>query len=131
MEIKYLNDSDLKVDEFLDLAQRVWPREYDRKGTEEALRRTINITARVGDRLVGSVRILTDGYFFGTIPEIMVDPEFQRQGIGKRLMKMACQSSPTGLFFGAQNGNEDFFEKIGFERSLTSFVWRKPRTINT
>lgn len=127
MEVTYREEPDLSVDEFLDLAQRVWSRQFSREGTEQALRRTINITARLGDHLVGSVRVLSDGYFFGTIPEVMVDPEYQRQGIGRRLMEMARELSPTSLYFGAQHGNEGFFERLGFERSLPSYGWRKPR----
>ena len=54
---------------------------------------------------------LTDGYFFATVPELMVDPEYQRRGIG-RLMRRALDAAPGGrLFFGAQAGNEEFFER--------------------
>jgi len=42
-------------------------------------------------------------------------------------MAMAWTRSPTGLFFGAQEGNEPFFEKVGFERSMQSFAKQKPR----
>ena len=77
--------------------------------------------------LMGEGNPLTDGYFFGTVPELMVDPDHQRQGIGRRLMELAWENSPTSLFFGAQPGNEAFFEKLGYERSLASFARRKPR----
>jgi ribosomal protein S18 acetylase RimI-like enzyme len=83
------DDQQLASDEFLDLVQRVWPGEYDPKRVQEALRRTINITAVHDGKLVGCVRILTDGYFFGTVPEILVDPAFQGRGIGRRLMELA------------------------------------------
>jgi len=126
MEIHYAEDTALDPDEFLDLARRVWPRDYDREHVREALRRTINIVARSDGRIVGCARILSDGYFFGTIPEILVDPAVQRQGIGRALMEMVRQRSPTSLFFGAQPGNEAFFEKLGCERGMTSFVLRKP-----
>lgn len=54
---------------------------------------------------------LTDGYFFATVPELMVDPEYQRRGIGP-LMRRALDAAPGGrLFFGAQAGNEEFFER--------------------
>jgi len=33
----------------------------------------------------------------------------------------------AGLFFGAQEGNETFFEKLGYERGMSSFARRKPR----
>lgn len=42
--------------------------------------RTICLTARDNGTLVGCLRILTDGYFFGTITELLVLPEYQRPG---------------------------------------------------
>jgi ribosomal protein S18 acetylase RimI-like enzyme len=125
--IIYGEEPELRVEEFLDLARSVWPRDYWVDGAQRALRSTINLTARVDGELVGSVRILTDGYFFGTIPEVVVHPAYQGRGIGRRLMELAWERSPTGLFFGAQEGNEGFFEKLGYERSMASFAKRKPR----
>jgi predicted N-acetyltransferase YhbS len=44
-------------------------------------------------------------------------PEYRRQGIGRELMHRALALAPGGrLFFGAQFGNEGFFERIGFVR---------------
>jgi len=71
--------------------------------------------------LVGTLRILTDG-IFGTIPEMMVHPGFQKHGIGKGLLELAKQVSPTGLYFGAQPNVEGFYEKCGCKRGLQSFV---------
>src|SRR4030095_1246 len=72
---------------FSALARRIWEREYDATRTAAALKSTINIGAWSGERLVGSVRVLTDGYFFNTVPEVMVDPEFRKHGIGRELMR--------------------------------------------
>lgn len=127
-EIKYIvDDDDLMVADFLGLAQKVWPGSYNEVRTHEALAKTINVTAWDNDVLVGCVRILSDGYFFGTIPEILVNPDYQRKGIGKRLMELAWEVSPTSLFFGAQPGNEEFFEKLDYTKSMQSYSKRKPR----
>ena len=116
-----------EVDEFLALAQRVWPRDYSVADASAALERTINLGAWDGTRLVGSIRILTDGYFFATIPEILVDPDYQRRGIGRHLMELALERAPRGkLMFGAQPQSVAFFDRIGCERKLTSFVATRP-----
>lgn len=47
------------------------------------------MTARDGERLIGCLRILTDGCFFGTITELLVLPAYQKQGIGSRLLGLA------------------------------------------
>jgi GNAT superfamily N-acetyltransferase len=124
-DVTYQND--FPVDAFLALAQRVWPREYSAADAAEALERTINIGAWDGTRLVGSVRVLTDGYFFATIPEILVDPDYQRRGIGRRLMELALDRVPRGkVAFGAQPQSVAFFERIGCRRALTGFVAERP-----
>ena len=52
-----------------------------------------------------------DGYFFGTITELLVMPEYQKHGIGSRLLQLAKEASPTMRYFGAQPGVESFYEK--------------------
>ena len=124
-DVQYVDG--FEVDDFLSLAQRVWPREYVREDAAVALTRTINVGAWDGNRLVGSIRVLTDGYFFATIPEILVDPAYQRRGIGRRLMELALERTPRGkVAFGAQPQSVAFFEQIGCRRGLTGFVAERP-----
>jgi len=128
LQVKYVNrDTGLDASIFLNLVNRIWPGKYDIEKTRASLNNTINITAWQNNRLVGSVRVLSDGYFFSTITEILVDPEFQKQGIGAKLMEMASDVSPSSLSFGSQPGNEAFFEKLGFEKGLISYQKKKDR----
>jgi ribosomal protein S18 acetylase RimI-like enzyme len=121
--IRYENG--VEAAEFLALAQRVWPRAYDAVRAGDALSRTINIAAWDGSRLTGTVRVLTDGYFFATIPEILVDPAYRRRGIGRELMRRALEQTPGGvLFIGAQPESVGFFERIGCTIGPTGYVMR-------
>jgi GNAT superfamily N-acetyltransferase len=122
-----VDDKELDAENFLSLAQKVWPGDYNENYTQMALSKTINITAWDGKMLIGCVRVLTDGYYFGTVPDILVIPEYQKMGIGRTLMELAWEVSPTSLFFGAQLGNELFFEKLGYSKSMQSYVKKKPR----
>ena len=70
----YIIDDKLSAPAFLALANNVWPGDYDEARTQEALNRTLHITAYDGGLLVGCRRILTDGYYFGTITERLVLP---------------------------------------------------------
>ena len=121
----FADDNILNANEFIRFANQVWPGDYDEEKTEAALKRTINITARDGETLVGCLRILTDGCFFGTITELMVLPDYRKQGIGSRLLQMAREHTPTMLYFGAQPGLEPFYEKNGCERSFQSYLIKK------
>ena len=105
----------------LAFVNQVWPGEYDPQKTQDALEKTLNITAYEGETLVGCLRILTDGCFFGTITELLVLSGYQGRGIGSCLLQLAREHTPTLLYFGAQPGLERFYEKNGCHRSLQSY----------
>lgn len=116
-----VGDGALTAEALLKLVNRVWPGEYDLERTEAALARTLNITARDGGELVGCLRILSDGCYFGTITELLVLPAYRRRGIGSQLLRLARENAPTLLYFGAQPGLEPFYERNGCRRSLQSY----------
>ena len=121
MEYK-VDDRQISAADFIAFVNKVWPGKYDEDRTAAALSSTMNITAYDGDTLVGCLRILSDGYFFGTITELLVLPEYQRQGIGSRLMQLARENTPTMLYFGAQPDVEQFYEKNGCMKGMQSYV---------
>ena len=121
MEYK-INDQNLQAEIFLAFVCQIWPGNYDMEKTQMALSKTMNITAYDGNDLVGCLRILSDGYFFGTITELLVLPQYQKKGIGSKLLSLAKENTPTMLYFGAQPGVECFYEKNGCQKSLQSYV---------
>ena len=124
MEYK-VNDKELNASIFISFANQIWPGDYDVFKTEKALSKTINITAYDNKKLVGCLRILSDGYFFGTITELLVLPEYQKQGIGSKLLELAKENTPTMLYFGAQPEAEGFYEKNGCEKGLQSYIIKR------
>ena len=116
-----VDDTGLAAAEFIAFANQVWKGDYDPDRTQSALERTLNITAYDGGTLVGALRILSDGYFFGTITELLVLPGYQKRGIGSRLLALAKEHTPTMLYFGAQPGVEACYEKNGCRRSLAAY----------
>ena len=126
MEYK-IDDKALQAAEFIEFANKVWPGEYDPVKTQEALSRTLNITAYDGERLVGCLRILSDGYFFGTITEMLVLPDHQGRGIGSRLLALAKEHTPSMLYFGSQPDKESFYEKNGCQKGFQAYVIEKKR----
>lgn len=122
-----VDDRELDAASFLTFVNQVWPGKYDAEKTQAALSKTLNITAYDGKILAGCLRILSDGYYFGTITELLVLPAYQKQGIGSRLLQLAAEHTPTALYFGAQPGAEGFYEKNGCGRGLPSYTIRKKR----
>ena len=121
------DDRNLQASAFISFVNKIWPGNYDIEKTQIALSRTINITAYDDKLLVGCLRILSDGYYFGTITELLVLPEYQKQGIGSELLQLAKDNTPTILYFGAQPGIEIFYEKNGCQRGLQSFTIERKR----
>jgi GNAT superfamily N-acetyltransferase len=125
-------DGSVPVEGFLGLARRIWPGTYDASLTARALEKTINIGAWDEDRLVGAVRVLTDGYLFATVPEVLVHPDYRRRGIGRELMRRAVEAAPRGtLFFGARPSSEGFFRRLGAEPGPAGFVMRRTAAMST
>ena len=120
-----VDDRKLTASVFLDFVNQVWQGDYDMERTRQALSRTLNITVYDDGKLIGCLRILTDGYFFGTITELLVLPKYQKKGIGSRLLELARENPPSMLFFGAQPGVEGFYEKNGCQKSLQSYIIEK------
>ncbi len=127
-DISYrVDDREINTYAFVMFVNKIWPGNYDVNMTEIALSKTLNITAYHNDVLVGCVRILSDGYYFGTITELLVLPEYQKHGIGSKLLKLARDNTPTMLYFGAQAGVEEFYEKNGCKKGLQPYEIAKER----
>ncbi len=120
-----VDDKTLNSADFILFVNQIWQGDYDRERAQCALSKTCNITAYDNDVLVGCLRILSDGYFFGTITELLVLPEYQKRGVGSKLLQLAKENTPTMLFFGSQPEVEEFYEKNGCQKSLQSYVIEK------
>ena len=123
-----VDDRQLDAAGFIAFVNKVWPGNYDADRTQNALSRTINITAYDNKKLVGCLRILSDGYYFGTITELLVLPDYQHRGIGSKLLQLAKENTPTTLYFGAQPDAEKFYEKNGCPKGFQSFTISRKRT---
>ena len=125
MVVYNVDDKELNASLFIQFVNQIWQGDYDIGKTQIALSKTINITVYDGNALVGCLRILSDGYYFGTITELLVLPEYQKQGIGSKLLQLAKDHTPTILYFGAQPGIGPFYEKNGCRKSLQSYIIEK------
>lgn len=90
---------------------------------QQAMRITTNIGAWDGPRLVGAMRLLSDGYEWTVVTEIVVDPEYRRRGIGRELMQRAAGMA-SGKFAVARipPGTEGFFRRLDALPAYDGFV---------
>lgn len=74
----------------------------------------------IDGKIAGTARVVGDGNTCFYIQDVIVDPEYQKQGIGVAIMgkimeyiqKNACKGAVVGLM--AAKGKEDFYKKFGF-----------------
>ncbi len=120
----------LTPEEFIALSKSVgWGRTriYNMEKVAFALKSsalTVVVRNEQGQAL-GCGRVFSDDLLMSFTPDIFVDPAFQKKGIGRIIVQeMKNKFGHTSFFFGAQPGNESFFENLGFEKSLQSFAGR-------
>lgn len=75
---------------------------------------TFVFSAWDGERLVGSVRVLSDLKFRSVIYDLAVLPGYQRMGIGTNLVQKCRQTCPDSGWLVQTETAEEFFKKVGF-----------------
>jgi ribosomal protein S18 acetylase RimI-like enzyme len=131
MNITYNNQKkDLPIDQLRQLFYSVgWMESLSKDEPEERLRgfmqpwlnSTLVVSAWDGDRLVGAVRVLSDTIFRSVIYDLLVDPDYQRQGIGRELVKVCKNKYPNSEWIvGCDKKNNEFYKKLEFQDILES-----------
>lgn len=86
------------------------------------------LTAWDGEALVGILRAWSDGGFLGYIADLAVHPEYQRQGIGRELLRRAIASNTAVTFLlNAAPEAKDYYEHIGWQAVTNGWIWRRER----
>ena len=136
MDVKL--DYSITVDEFLERVESVGWKTYTREQIEKALQNTMYmVKATVNGKLAGIGRVVGDYSIVCMLTDICVKPEFQKQGIGSKIInelkrliesgvkkdeKMQIELTPTA-------GNEKFYEKAGFkykpDKITGMYLWIK------
>ncbi len=111
------------ANDLMELARRSEVDVPDPARLRESLARTINIGAYDGGRLVGALRLLTDGYEWTVVTDFLVEPEYRRRGIGSALWRRAADRA-VGRLAMAQipPGTEGFFRRLEAMPAYEGFV---------
>jgi len=127
MEIKVLADKfclkleSPSVADFLILRSKVGWGDLDASLAEKSLSNSLfHIVIWHGEQLVGMGRVVGDGVMYFYIQDVIVDPSYQKQGIGAALMakiedylsSATHQGSTIGLL--AAQGKEAFYSRYGY-----------------
>ncbi|MDE6386586.1 MAG: GNAT family N-acetyltransferase [Lachnospiraceae bacterium] len=100
---------------------------------------TFLVAARDDDRIVAMGRMLFDFGYTAYLGDVIVRPEYQGMGIGRKIVEMlinktmesAHEEERIMFILGAAKDKEEFYEKIGFKRRPNEdsgagmTMWRK------
>lgn len=77
---------------------------------------TLVISAWNNNRLIGTVRVLSDKFIRSVIYDLVIDPEYRNMGIGKELIKRCIEHFPdTEWLVQTEKHISGYYEKIGFK----------------
>ena len=133
MNLKYESSRRISADEFIDLLKRstlAERRPVDERSRIEAMLKHANLlcTAWDGEKLVGVARSVTDFEYCCYLSDLAVDETYQRQGIGKELIRLTQSKLGTKakiILLSAPKA-EAYYPKIGFEPHQSAWVLSSP-----
>ena len=131
MTIEYRDDAAIGVDDAIDLYKRSTlgeRRPVDRPDIFEGMLKNANliVSAWSGERLVGIARTLTDFTYVAYLADLAVDADYQKQGIGKRLIeetKRRLKPECMIVLLAAPKADA-YYPKLGFERNPRGWILR-------
>jgi GNAT superfamily N-acetyltransferase len=84
------------------------------------------VTAREGAKLIGLANAISDGHLVVYYPHMLVHPEHQRKGVGRKMME-TLQGRYVGFhqqMLVADGNAIEFYRALGFERAgMTQSMW--------
>ena len=120
------NPQQLDFQAVLDLYESVGWISYTAKPKmlEEALKNSLVVLyAFDGDKLVGLIRAVGDGASILFIQDILVNPSYQRQGIGsqfvKKILARFSDVYQIHLLTDNQEGTRQYYQSLGFTEVTT------------
>jgi GNAT superfamily N-acetyltransferase len=77
------------------------------------------------EQIIAFGRVVGDGRYYAMLADIVVDPDFQGQGLGKYLVTTLNDQLVNYHFVNltAAPGADDFYKGMGWKKQTTSFIW--------
>jgi ribosomal protein S18 acetylase RimI-like enzyme len=131
--IIYSDSHDIELDQLTALFNSVgWQfRTADRDRLAAMVRGSMFVVSAWNeDQLVGFARAISDGAFNAYVSTVAVLPAYQRQGIGRELMRQLMEGRDGIMFvLHARPEAYDFYLQLGLGFEPADNILKRPRTI--
>ncbi|MCQ2249000.1 MAG: GNAT family N-acetyltransferase [Treponema sp.] len=121
------NEERLSADSYIDFLKRTdlgsqYPKERFLERIERLVKNvSISLVARDGEKIVGVLFGLTDFAYWLYVTDLGVDRAYEKQGIGRTMMKKAHEiaggEKDIAVYLISNDKAVPFYEKIGMEKS--------------
>ena len=129
MNVTYQNEPNLSAHDFLDLLWRstlAERRPVDEEDTVRAMLKNADviIAARLDEKLIGVSRAITDYGYCTYLSDLAVDVDFQRQGVGRELMRRTHEEAGlnTTLILLAAPDAKSYYPHIGMTKHDSCWI---------
>ena len=113
----------ITTEEYMELRRKVGWMEFPAEKAAACVQNAYYVLCvRDDDKAIGVVRLLWDGGYVAFLPDLIVVPEYQGQGLGRKLVEAVIRQIreemkpgyKVKLTLNSAKGKELFYEKIGF-----------------
>ena len=128
INIIYKVEQTLNPSEFIDVLNRSTlgerrPVNNFKRISEMCKNANLIVTARLDENLIGIARSITDFVYCTYLSDLAVDKEFQKKGIGKRLIEETKKQSPLAkLILLSTPAAINYYPKIGMKKHDYCFI---------
>lgn len=125
-DITYLNNPSITNFQLNTLFAAAWPDHYETDFRPVLSRSLVYVCAFAGSELVGFVNVAWDGGVHAFLLDTTVHPDYQRQGIGVKLVELATSAAKKRgihwLHVDYEPHLETFYQQCGFEPTLAGLM---------
>ncbi len=103
--------------------------EWKRRQTDEIAEAFKNSTTTLfvfdNERIIAFGRVVGDGRYYAMLADIVVDPDYQKQGLGRYLVTTLNNQLENYHFvnLSAAPGADSFYKSMGWKKQTTAFIW--------
>lgn len=118
-----IEENNLTYEEYLDMITTIGWKCPSKRLLEKSLKNSVTVKYVINNETVGIARMVTDYGYMALIADVMVKPQYQGQGIGKKLINNLLEQAKRTLEEDesmmiqllAADGKKGFYEKFGFK----------------